>query len=101
MMNVTPTANINAGDEEIAIRARLRTEKKRGSITVKKVISTNRTISGAHLRRASLEIWPLTGASDGLFGWKGKGGGHRARPPAGVYLYMIWTPAGPQKSFQS
>jgi hypothetical protein len=53
MMKVTPIATISAGAEEIPMRAKLRTEKNRGSISAN--ISTRKmsTIKGAHFTNVS------------------------------------------------
>lgn len=60
MMNVTPTATISAGAAAMAMRAKLRTEKKVGLRAVKKITSAISTSNGAHLIKVSRDMRRVT-----------------------------------------
>lgn len=84
MRKVTPIAAISAGAEAMAIRAKLRSEKKVGLSAVKRITSVTRTSRGAHRVRTSRGArgttgLPLGGDEDGGAGVRAAGGPQRQR----------------------
>src|SRR5690606_7544505 len=109
MTKVTPSAIISAGVDEMAMRAKLRIDRKFGLSAAKNRTSASSTSSGAHFCRLSLVSTLLMAEPHGegrrlalsashLKSGAWPAGGHARQTQDG---YVIWPLEGPQKSFQS